>query len=318
MLVERIVGEGHGGVGGAGQHVGLARDADDVGRMAATGALGVVGVNGTAANRGDGVLDAAGFVERVGVKGNLHVVAIGHVECMVDSRRGGAPVLVDLQADGAGLDLLGQRTLVRAVALAGEAQVHGVFLGSLEHHRDVPGTRGGGDGVSAVGRPRAAADHGGHARVEGAVDLLRADEVDMCVQAACGKDEPLAGQGLGARANGHARGDAVHDVGVAGMADADDVAALNADVGLVDTRVVEHECVGDYQVQIAVGAGGGDGLAHAVAQRLAAAKLGLLAIGGQVALHLDDQVGIGQTNLVSDGGSVHGGVFIAVDRKCHG
>ena len=46
------------------------------------------------------------------------------------------------------------------------------------------------------------------------VDLLRADEVDVGVDAARGDDAALAGDHLGARADDHARRDAGHDVGL--------------------------------------------------------------------------------------------------------
>jgi hypothetical protein len=50
------------------------------------------------------------------------------------------------------------------------------------------------------------------------------------------------------------------------------------------------------------------GLAHAVADHLAATELHLLPIGGQVAFDLDDEVGIGQPHAVARGGAVHVGI----------
>ena len=50
---------------------------DDVGRVPATGALGVVRVDGAALERRQRVLDEARLVERVGVDGDLHVVLVG-------------------------------------------------------------------------------------------------------------------------------------------------------------------------------------------------------------------------------------------------
>src|SRR5690606_26157145 len=104
-----VVGIGPRRSGGGGQHVGQAGNTDDVGRVAATGAFGVEGVNGAALEGGDGVLDEAGFVERVGMDHHLHVVVVGDGEAVVDGSRGGAPVLVQLEAGGAGLDHLHQR-----------------------------------------------------------------------------------------------------------------------------------------------------------------------------------------------------------------
>ena len=53
MLIERVDGVGPRGIGGTGQHVRLAADADDVRRVAAARAFGVIGVNRAALERGD-------------------------------------------------------------------------------------------------------------------------------------------------------------------------------------------------------------------------------------------------------------------------
>ncbi len=59
-------------------------------------------------------------------------------------------------------------------------------------------------------------------------------------------------------------------------------------------------------------------LAHAVANGLAAAELHLLAIDGEVALHLDDQRGIGEAHPVAGGGAVHLGIEGAGNLQGHG
>ncbi len=64
------------------------------------------------------------------------------------------------------------------------------------------------------------------------LDLLRADEVDMRVEAAGGEDLALAGDDLGAGADDD--GDAGLGVRIAGLADGGDAAVLQADIGLVD------------------------------------------------------------------------------------
>ena len=53
--------------------------------------------------------EEAGLVERVGVDGDLDVVLVGHRQAGVDDGGRGAPVLVELQAAGAGLDLVAER-----------------------------------------------------------------------------------------------------------------------------------------------------------------------------------------------------------------
>ena len=84
-------------------------DLDDVRRVAAAGAFGVEGVDGAALERLYGVLDEAEFVQRVGMDHHLDVVIVGDGEAVVDRGRRGAPVLVQLQRAGAGLDHLDQR-----------------------------------------------------------------------------------------------------------------------------------------------------------------------------------------------------------------
>ena len=312
VLVERVDGVGPRRVGARRQHVGLAHDLHDVGRVAAAGAFAVEGVDGAALEGRDAVLDEAALVERVGVDRDLRVGDLGHRQAVVDRGRRGAPVLVQLQADGAGGDLLAQRLGPAGVALAQETQVHREGFGCLQHAVDVLGPRRAGGGVGAGGRPRAAAEHGGDARIERLVDLLRADEVDVAVDAAGGDDQTFAGDDLGAGTDDDV--DAGLGVGVAGLADGGDAAALQADVGLDDAPVVDDERVGDDAVAGLVRSGAVDdlALAHAVADGLAAAELDLLSIaaGTQrvVGLDLDDQAGVGQPQAVADGGAVHLGI----------
>ncbi len=282
--------------------------------MAAAGALGVEGVDGAALEGGDGVLDEAGFVQRVGVDHHLHVVIVGDRQAAVDGGRRRAPVLVQLQRAGAGQHLLLERRRQRGVALAGEAEVHREAVRRLDHARDMPGARRAGGGVGAGGRAGAAAEHGGDARHQRFVDLLRADEVDVGVEAAGGDDLAFAGDRLGARPDDDV--DAGLRVGIAGLADAGDAAVLQPDIGLHDAPMVDDQRVGDDGVDGAVGAAH-LALAHAVADHLAAAELHLLAVGGEVLLHLDDQLGVGEANLVADGRAEHVGISGAGDAGGH-
>ena len=55
-------------------------------------------------------------------------------------------------------------------------------------------------------------------------------------------------------------------------------------------------------------------LAHAVADHLAAAEFHLLAVGGEILLHLDDEIGVGEPHPVAGGGPEHVGIDGAFDR----
>ena len=105
-------------------------------------------------------------------------------------------------------------------------------------------------------------------------------------------------------------------VGVAGLADPGDPAVAQPDVGLVDAGPVDDQRVGEDGVDGALGARG-LGLAHAVADHLAAAELHLLAVGGEVALDLDDELGVGEADAVAGGRAVHVGIGGAGDPGRH-
>src|SRR5690606_22817651 len=105
--------------------------------------------------------------------------------------------------------------------------------------------------------------------------------------------------GGSADGNGHVR----LDVRVARLANGRDTPVLDADVGLDDAPVIDDQGIGDQRVDHL----GGQqlALAHAVTNDLATAELHFFAIGGEVLLDLDPQLGVGQANLVADGGAEH-------------
>ncbi|MDT4835700.1 hypothetical protein FQZ97_693740 [compost metagenome] len=309
VLVERVDRVGHGRVGGAGQEVGLAHHAQDVGRVTASGTLGMERAEAAALGGRDGVLHEARFIERVAVDGDLHVGFFGDVKAVADGARRGAPVLVQLQADHTGVHLLVQRGGQAGVALAQKAQVHRQAVGGLQHAFDVPGAGCAGGGEGAGGRAGAAAEHGGDAGAEGLVHLLRADEVDVAVDATGCDDVAFAADHFGARADDDVH--AGHGVGVAGLADGHDAAVLQADVGLDDAPVVDDHRVGHHRVHRTLGARA-LALRHAVADGLAATELDLFAVAtsgqGEVLFDLDHQPGVGQTQAVAHGWAEHVGV----------
>ncbi|MNS54294.1 hypothetical protein D3C72_870780 [compost metagenome] len=309
VFIDGVAGERPGRVGRTRQHVGKAAGLDDVRRVTATGTFGVIGVNGAALERAEGGFDETGLVEGVGVDRHLHVELIGDAQAVVDARRRGAPVFVQLEPDGAGLDLLDQRLRQAGVAFAGEANVHRERVSGLKHARQVPRAGGASGGVGASGWAGAAADHGGDAAHQRFFDLLRADEMDVCVDATSGEDHAFAGDYFGACANGD--GHVGLHVGVAGLADCGDAPVLEADVGFDDAPVVDDQRVGDQRVdhfgsqQLA--------LALAVADDFAATEFHFFAVGGEVVFDFDPQLGVGQAHLVADGGAEHVGVGLSGD-----
>ena len=312
MLVYRVDRVRSGRVGRGRQDVGLTGHLDDVGGMSTTGALGVIGVDGALGHRGQRVLDEAGLVQGIGVDCDLDIEVFRHGQAVVDRRRCGAPVLVQLEPDSAGRDLLRQRPGPRGVALAEESQVHRQRVGRLQHALDIPRPWRAGRRIGPGGRAGAAAEHRGDARHQGIVDLLRTDEMDVRINAAGGQDLALTGNSLGARADHDV--DAGLYVRVAGLADADDAAVLDPDVGLDHAPVIEDEGIRDHHV--------GDpqrrllALPHAVADHLASAEFNLVAVHGAVFLDLDDQFGVRQPHPVTRRGPVHLRVGLPAYR-CH-
>ena len=331
MFLERVHGKRPRRVGRRGQNVLFAADLDDIGGVAAAGALGVKGVDGAAFHGLYRVLDKAALVKCIGVDHHLHVHVIGHAQAAVDGAGGGAPILVQFQRAGAALDLFDQGFGQRGIALAGKGQVHRKGVRRLQHPPHMPGAGGAGGGQRSMRRAGATAQHGGQAGMQRILDLLRADEMNVAVETAGGQDAAFAGDHLGAGPDDD--GHAGLGVGVAGLADGGDPAVFQADIGFHDAGVIHDQRIGDDGIHRT--AGPRDlGLAHAITDHLAAAELDLFTVGegvptlapgergpgllgGEVAFDFDDQVGIGQPQAVADGGAEHGGVIGAFDRGGH-
>ena len=142
------------------------------------------------------------------------------------------------------------------------------------------------------------------------LDLLRADEMDVAIETARGEDLAFACDDIGARADhdGHAG----LDVGIAGLADDADMALLDADIGFDDAPMIDDQRVGDDGIGRALPVGD-LGLAHAVADHLAAAELHFLAVNREVLFDLDDEVSVGEPDAVAGGGPEHVGIDGTLD-----
>ncbi len=139
--------------------------------------------------------------------------------------------------------------------------------------------------------------------------------MDVGVDATRGEDLALTGDDLGRHADRDV--DALLDVGVAGLADGEDPAVPQADVGLVDARVVDDQRVGDDGVGDVLRPRDPGVLTHAVADHLAATEHGLVTVDGEVALHLREQVGVAEADGIAGGGAVEFDVLAALDLLAH-
>ena len=257
-----------------------------------------------------GVLDEAGLVQRVAVQRDLESRTVGDPQAGVDDRRCRTPVLVQLEARGTRRGLSSMASSETVFPLPSRATLIGRPSIASNMRLRCHGAGGDRGGLGALGRTGAAGDPGGDARAERLVDLLGCDQVHVAVDGAGGEDAAVAGDDLGGRADDQPRVDAVHRVGVAGLAEGDDAAVPDADVGLDDAPVVEHHGAGDDQVERTLGAGG-DALPHRLADDLAAAEDDLVAAvraAAAVLGHLDEQVGVGQPDPVAGGRAEQRGV----------
>src|SRR5262249_58811666 len=153
----------------------------------------------------------------------------------------------------------------------------------LDHAADMPWPRRTRGGEGAVRRPGAAAEHGGDARHQRLLHLLRADIVDVGVEAAGGEDLALSRDHLGAGADDDC--DVGLNVGITGLADRRDAAAFQADVGFDDPPVVADQRVGDHGIDRA-GFVRALALTHAIANHPATAEFHLLALSAKILLTL--------------------------------
>jgi len=96
---------------------------DDVGRVSAARALGVIGVDRAARNRANRLFEKAHLVERIGVNRHLDVGRIRYREGGIDRARRRAPVFVQFQTEAARVDLFVERCESGRIAFAEKADV---------------------------------------------------------------------------------------------------------------------------------------------------------------------------------------------------
>ena len=150
-------------------------------------------------------------------------------------------------------------------------------------------TWGAGGGIGSSGWSCTTSHECGHPASEGRFNLLGADEMDVRVDSPSGEDVPFTSNRFGARPDHD--GDAFLDVGVAGFADPNNAAILEADIGLDDAPPIKNQGIGNHGVNGSPSPRG-LGLAHAIANHLPAAEFHLIAVGGEVLFHFEDEFGV--------------------------
>ena len=116
----------------------------------------------------------------------------------------------------------------------------------------------------------------------------------------CGADKHVAVNDRGVRPCAQCRIDAVHDVGITGLADAHELAVANADVRLHDPLDGINDCgVVHDGVERAGGIGAGGLKTLAVAHRLAGAGSELVAVAGEVPLDLGQKRSVAEAHHIA-------------------
>ncbi len=111
----------------------------------------------------------------------------------IDGGRRGTPILMQLETAHAGLDLLDQPGRQAGAAFPKEAEIDREGICSLKHPLDMPRPGRAGRGRRPRRRAGPAAQQRGQARIQRLFDLLRADKMNMHIDAAGRYDLALAG-----------------------------------------------------------------------------------------------------------------------------
>ncbi len=290
----------------------LAGDADDVRCVPAAGALSVVHVNGATADRFQRILDEAGFIQRIGVDLDLKIVLVGNPQTSVDCRRHRAPVLVKFQAHHTGLELFDQRRRAVRIAASQETEIHRPGFRCLQHFSGVEGTAGINPDRD---RSERTADHGGDPARQRMLDETGAVEMNVNIDRARRRDQPLAVAHRGAAGDDQARIDAVHDGGVAGLSEADDPAMADTEVSFDDPENgIDDDDVAKQEIQRTLRTGD-TGHANSVTKGFAAAMQAFVAINGKVFFDHRRQRRVAEPDRVTGSRTVERRVVAAVDAR---
>ena len=133
--------------------------------------------------------------------------------------------------------------------------------------------------------------------------------MNVRIDAARRDQQAFAGDDIRARSDDDV--DARLDVRVAGLAQPRDPSVLDREIAFDDARPVDDQRIRDDRIHAIACAA--LALSHAVADDLAAAELHLVAVRGEIALHLDDQVGVGKPHTVAHRRAEHLGIRAASD-----
>ena len=161
-----------------------------------------------------------------------------------------------------------------------KAKIHGHILSCLEHFLDIPRSWCAGCGIGAGGRAGAATNHHCNAGHQGFIYLLRANKMDVCIDASGGKNLSFAGNHLGSRTNKD--GNTILNIGIACFADGLNPAFFDGNICFDNAPVVQNQCVSNHQIRC-IGTTELT-LPHSIPNDFTTTKLNLVTIAGIVFL----------------------------------
>ena len=172
---------------------------------------------------------------------NLGVGFFCHRKCTINRCWCCSPVFVQFKTNRSRCNLLTQTFRLTGIALTQKTKVHRKFVSSLKHTCHIPGARRYRCCVGACCRACATAQHGSDTGCQCFFDLLWANKVNMRVDTTRRDDLTLGGNNVGTRANFN--GDIRLNIRVTGLANGGDTSALNADIGFIDSGVVDNQSI---------------------------------------------------------------------------
>ena len=131
----------------------------------------------------------------------------------------------------------------------------------------------------------------------------------MGVDTACRNDLTFGGNNVGTWADFHR--DIWLYVGVTGFTNSSDTPAFNADVGFINTRVIDNQRVGHDTIHDFFG--GTLRLTHAITDHFTAAELHFVAVGGEVFFNFNPELCVCKAYTIARGRAEHVGVGLTRD-----
>ena len=133
--------------------------------------------------------------------------------------------------------------------------------------------------------------------------------MNVRIDAPGGQDQPFTGDHFGRNADDHAGRDAGHHIRIARFANSGNEPILDADVGLINSRVIDDQRIGDNAVE-RVGLSDSRRLPHSLPNRFSPAELTLVAVHREVILDLQYEGCVAQAQFIAGRWAIDVGVGV--------